>query len=37
MDTSIDPHETDSSVFEWDLGPSGEDDRDYPVLLCTDY
>lgn len=24
------------SEFSWDLG-SESDDRDYPVLLCTDY
>lgn len=23
--------------FEWDLGDVATDDREFPVLLCTDY
>lgn len=34
MQKTIDTKETS---FEWDLGGMVADDRDFPVLLCTDY
>ena len=29
--------ETDEYELDWDLDDQATDDRDYPVLLCTDY
>lgn len=29
--------EVDVVDFDWDLGDIEEEDREFPVLLCTDY
>ena len=36
--TTLDsPVESEVHDFEWDLGETETDERDFPVLICTDY